>query len=579
MKALALASPVTSGLAFLCFAALPATAQNQTWIRQFGTNASDRALAAAPDGSGGTYVTGDTDGSLVGPNAGDYDVWLAHYNGTGNQTWIRQFGTSGSDQALTAAPDGSGGVYLGGTTSGSLGGPSTGSADAWLARYDSVGNFLWILQLGTNGQDLIRAAAPDGSGGVYVGGSTPGSLGGPSSGDFDSWLARYDSAANQIWIRQFGTSSTDEIRFAAPDGSGGVYVGGDTSGTLGGPNAGIVDAWLAHYDGAGNQTWIHQFGTSSQDRAFGSAPDGSGGVYVGGYTSGSLGGPNAGAEDIWLAHYDGTGNQTWIRQLGTGGDDGSSVAAPDGSGGVYVGGYTEGSLGGPFAGFLDSWLARYDGAGNQIWIRQLGTSGIDHAYAAAPDGSGSVYLGGYTDGSLGAPNAGSFDSWLGRYDRVPPPLPTTFCTAKTTLFCGAANISAAGLASATATNGFVIKAEPARGCRAGLLLYSDQPPSPALPFGGPGNGLLCLFFGVRRAGPIESGGTSPQLCDGILSIDMNEFRSNNWADTGCSPAPGQTSPASFLDNMGTTVNAQMWGRDSIATGQVLSDGISWVVGP
>ena len=31
--------------------------------------------------------------------------------------------------------------------------------------------------------------------------------------------------------------------------------------------------------------------------------------------------------------------------------------------------------------------------------------------------------------------------------------------------------------------------------------------------------------------------------------------------------------------MGTTVNAQMWGRDSIATGQVLSDGISWVVGP
>ncbi len=38
-------------------------------------------------------------------------------------------------------------------------------------------------------------------------------------------------------------------------------------------------------------------------------------------------------------------------------------------------------------------------------------------------------------------------------------------------------------------------------------------------------------------------------------------------------------PAGFLGNMGTTVNAQMWGRDSIATGQVLSDGISWVVGP
>jgi hypothetical protein len=31
--------------------------------------------------------------------------------------------------------------------------------------------------------------------------------------------------------------------------------------------------------------------------------------------------------------------------------------------------------------------------------------------------------------------------------------------------------------------------------------------------------------------------------------------------------------------MGTTVNAQVWGRDSIATGQVLSDGITWSIGP
>ena len=31
-------------------------------------------------------------------------------------------------------------------------------------------------------------------------------------------------------------------------------------------------------------------------------------------------------------------------------------------------------------------------------------------------------------------------------------------------------------------------------------------------------------------------------------------------------------------NMGTTDNAQMWGRDSIAPEQVLSDGIRWAVG-
>jgi hypothetical protein len=60
---------------------------------------------------------------------------------------------------------------------------------------------------------------------------------------------------------------------------------------------------------------------------------------------------------------------------------------------------------------------------------------------------------------------------------------------------------------------------------------------------------------------------------------MNAFNTLNWTTNGCNPTAAQTSPAGFLGNIGATVNAQMWGRDSIATGQVLSDGISWVVGP
>ena len=49
----------------------------------------------------------------------------------------------------------------------------------------------------------------------------------------------------------------------APDGSGGVYVGGSTFGSLGGSNAGASDAWLARYDSLGNQLRILQFGTST----------------------------------------------------------------------------------------------------------------------------------------------------------------------------------------------------------------------------------------------------------------------------------------------------------------------------
>jgi len=257
-------------------------------------------------------VCGRTTGSLGGPNSGLDDIWLAHYDGAGNQTWIRQFGTIDEDGATAVSPDETGGVYIGGWTYGDLGGPNAGGGytDIWLAHYDGAGNQTWIRQIGVNNsQDSLYAATPDGSGGVYVSGDTEGSLGGPNAGVYwDVWLARYDELGNQLWIRQFGAFDWDFARAMAPDGAGGAYVSGSTLDSLGGPNAGSVDVWLAHYDGAGNQSWIRQIGTSETEGASAAAPDGSGGVFMSGTTDGSLGGPIVGSYDAWLAHYDGDFN-------------------------------------------------------------------------------------------------------------------------------------------------------------------------------------------------------------------------------------------------------------------------------
>ena len=249
-----------------------------------------------------------------------------------------------------------------------------------------------------------------------VAGHTRGNLGGPNAGAGDAFLTRYDGAGNQLWIRQFGTSEDEDAVALAPDDAGGVMIAGSTGGSLGGPNPGSrYDAFVGRFDGAGNQLWIRQFGTSTNDQAFALAPDGAGGVTVAGSTAGSLGGPSAGSDDAFLARYDGAGDQLWIRQFGTSAHDQALALAPDGEGGVTVAGATGGSLGGPSAGNTDAFLDRYDSEGNRIWVWQLGTNGNDEAFALTPNDAGGVMVAGWTDASLGGPNAGGRDAFLARF--------------------------------------------------------------------------------------------------------------------------------------------------------------------
>src|SRR5262249_3041942 len=148
--------------------------------------------------------------------------------GAQSPLWVQQSGTAGVDQCFGLAPDGVGGVFAAGFTQGSLGGPSAGGTDAWLARYDPWGARLWIRQIGTSASDVATAVSADGLGGVFVTGWTGGALGGPSNGGSDAWLARYDAVGNQVWITQLGSPQSDTAYAVAADRQGGVYIGGGT---------------------------------------------------------------------------------------------------------------------------------------------------------------------------------------------------------------------------------------------------------------------------------------------------------------------------------------------------------------
>jgi len=156
---------------------------------------------------------------------------------------------------------------------------------------------------------------------------------------------------------------------------------------------------------------------------------------------------------------------------------------------------------------------------------------------------------------------------------------TPFCTAKAGLACGVPAISGLGTPSAGNSSGFTVSASPARSCRSGILLYNTAQGAP-LAFQG---GTLCVEpMGLRRAGSTNSMGTAGNNCDGVFTIDMNAFGYGAWIVPDCAGAPSGTpanSPAAFLSTPGTSVSAQWWGRDTVATGSYVSNGLSWTIGP
>jgi len=150
--------------------------------------------------------------------------------------------------------------------------------------------------------------------------------------------------------------------------------------------------------------WTRQFGSSLSDSGTGIAVDGQGNIYVGGAVSGPLPGQvYLGISDGFLRKYDKAGNEVWTRQLGTSGPDSVSGVALDSGGNIYVTGATWGALSNQVSlGGEDAFIQKYDNTGTEIWTRQFGTSDSDRGLAIATDSMGNAYVAGVMRNSFDA---------------------------------------------------------------------------------------------------------------------------------------------------------------------------------
>jgi hypothetical protein len=131
-------------------------------------------------------------------------------------------------------------------------------------------------------------------------------------------------------------------------------------------------------------------------------------------------------------------------------------------------------------------------------------------------------------------------------------------------------ISASGVPQASAFSGFVVRCTQVRNNKSGLLFYGVTGRL-ALPFQG---GTLCVQFPLKRSPGRSSGGAAPPAndCTGVYEIDMTAFAKGFY---GGSPLPA-------LNQAGTTVNCQWWGRDSgfsFPNNTTLSAGVEYLITP
>lgn len=112
-----------------------------------------------------------------------------------------------------------------------------------------------------------------------------------------------------------------------------------------------------------------------------------------------------GGKDIYVSRHFNGGEHDWtVSAGGTGEDEGLAVAVTDSE--VYVGGYYNGVVsfgtgGGAvnlssLQGGQDAFVAKYDHAGNLLWVRQLASHGVDRVRALAVTGSDVYAAGDFT---------------------------------------------------------------------------------------------------------------------------------------------------------------------------------------
>ncbi len=384
--------------------------------------------------------------------------------------WAHGFGSYAFEYGNSVLPDVSGNVIVAGNFSditdfdpgpGTASFTAVGADDIFFAGYTSSGTFVFARQIACTGIARVGNLAADADGNIYITGyfSQTADFFPPSGSDtitagglIDGFIAKYDTNGNLLWVKTLYGTTTVYGRNIDVTSDGRVFLIGelrdfadvdpDTSAAFL-ASQGSTDIFLACYDSSGNYSWAFSMGDFSTDMGTSVTLGNNGLVYVTGNFSGTVDfdpGPltsnliSSGASDGFFACYDSTGAFIFAYRIGGPGFEQVNDLALDSQGNLVVTGVYDANadfdpdtafVTAAITGDIDIFFSKYSSSGNFLFVKGIGSTGIDEIESVDIDGDDNIYIAGTLPdsadldpdtGTVMVNGAGAEDAFFASYD-------------------------------------------------------------------------------------------------------------------------------------------------------------------
>ncbi len=268
------------------------------WVKGLGGEFTSMGsgVAATPDGH--VVMCGRfLDSLIITPPPPNYTpqagtdgnrVFLIKFSQEGDYMWLKRFGGSAGQAPKSLKADASGNLILAGDFIGTLllhPGDANATftsqgSDLYLAKYDSLGNYLWARSIGAAGWEFAQGLDVAPGGDIALSGSftatfdfgeTPGQHVLNNVLNADVFVARLSANGNTLWAHSAGSTGSDVGLAVAIDDFNQVHISGEFRQEMSFSNAdetfniqasGVFqnDAFMASYSPDGNLHWAANLG-------------------------------------------------------------------------------------------------------------------------------------------------------------------------------------------------------------------------------------------------------------------------------------------------------------------------------